>query len=128
MIRGAAHRVDVPQRVRRGDLAVRVRVVDDRREEVDRLHDRDSVGELVDAGIVAALGRDEHPRVERMRQPGDDRVEREPHAAFPAAMTQSLARLFVHGHGDIGVYDLADFGERRILRHMRPDLRAPARR
>ena len=38
--RTAAHRVDVADRVRRGDLAVDVRVVDDRREEIDRLHER----------------------------------------------------------------------------------------
>ena len=38
--RAAAHRVDVADRVGRGNLAVDVRVVDDRREEVDRLHER----------------------------------------------------------------------------------------
>ena len=36
----AAHRIDVAQRIRGRDLAVDVRVVDDRREEVDSLHQR----------------------------------------------------------------------------------------
>src|SRR5262249_9414353 len=40
--RHAAHSVDVAQRVGGGDLAVHVRVVDDRREEVDRLDQRRS--------------------------------------------------------------------------------------
>ena len=39
--RRPAHRVDVRQRVRRRDPPERVRVVDDRREEVDGLHDRE---------------------------------------------------------------------------------------
>ena len=38
--RTAAHREDVGERVGRGDLAVGERVVHDRGEEVDRLHER----------------------------------------------------------------------------------------
>ena len=38
--RTAAHRIDVADGVGRGDLAVDVRVVDDRREEIDGLHQR----------------------------------------------------------------------------------------
>jgi hypothetical protein len=63
--RPAAHRVDVRQRVGRGDAPERVGVVDDRREEVDRLHDRDVLGELHDARIVGRVGGDEHARVPR---------------------------------------------------------------
>src|SRR5439155_1434468 len=40
--RRATHRVDVAQRVGRGDLSVGVRVIDNRREEIDRLHERRS--------------------------------------------------------------------------------------
>ena len=54
--RRRAHRVDVRQRVGGGDAAERVRVVDDRREEVDGLHDRQVVGELDDAGVVGRVG------------------------------------------------------------------------
>ena len=46
MTGAAAHRVDVRQRVGRGDPAERVGVVDDRREEVDGLHERQVVGQL----------------------------------------------------------------------------------
>ena len=41
--RRAAHRVDVADRVGRGDATEVVRVVDDRREEVDGLHHRQIV-------------------------------------------------------------------------------------
>ena len=50
--RAAAHGVDVAQRVGCGDLAVDERVVDDRREEIDRLHDRRAVIPPVHTGIV----------------------------------------------------------------------------
>ena len=42
----AAHRVDVGERVGRGDAAEVVRIVDDRREEIDRLHEREIVAQL----------------------------------------------------------------------------------
>ena len=57
--RPAAHRVDVGQRVGRGDPAEVVRVVDDRREEVDRLHEREVVAQPVDAGVVGRGRADE---------------------------------------------------------------------
>ena len=41
----AAHRVDVRQRVRRGDLPEEIRIVDDRREKIDRLNEREIVGQ-----------------------------------------------------------------------------------
>ena len=48
----AAHREHVGERVRRGDLAVRPRVVDQRREEVERADDREVVADSVDGGVV----------------------------------------------------------------------------
>ena len=48
-----AHRVDVAQRVRRRDLPVDVGVVDDRREEVHRLHQRRPRLPRVHTGIVS---------------------------------------------------------------------------
>ena len=60
--RPAAHRVDVADGVGRGDLAVDVRVVDDRREEVDGLHERRS-----------ALPR-EHTRIVRGPEVDEDAV------------------------------------------------------
>ena len=56
----AAHRVDVRERVGGGDPAEVVRVVDDRREEVDRADDRQVVAEAVDAGVVGGVEADEH--------------------------------------------------------------------
>ena len=64
----AAHRVDVGQRVRRGDPAEVVRVVDDRGEEVDGLHDREVVAHPDDGGVVGRRDADEHARVGRRGQ------------------------------------------------------------
>ena len=57
--RPRAHGVDVTQRVGRRQLAEPVRRVDDGREEVDRLHQAEVVGEARDGGVVARL---EQPR------------------------------------------------------------------
>ena len=57
--RHAAHREDVVQRVRRGDRAEVVGVVDDRREEVDREDERPLVVELVDRRVVGRVEPDE---------------------------------------------------------------------
>ena len=51
----AAHREHVGQGVGRGDLAVRDRVVDERREEVERAEDREVVGDPVGGGVVGRL-------------------------------------------------------------------------
>ena len=57
--RHAAHREDVVQRVRRRDRAEVVRVVDDRREEVDREDERALVVEPVDRCVVGRVEPDE---------------------------------------------------------------------
>ena len=60
----AAHRVDVAQRVGRGDLSVGEGVVDDRREEIDRLHERRSAAwPPVHTGIVRGPEVDQHPGI-----------------------------------------------------------------
>ena len=60
----AAHRVDVAQRVGRRDLSVGERVVDDRREEVDRLDQRRPAARPpVHTGIVRGPEVDQHPGV-----------------------------------------------------------------
>ena len=58
-----AHRVDVAERVGRGDLAVGERIVDDRREEIDRLHERWAARPPVDTGIVRGPVVDQHPGI-----------------------------------------------------------------
>ena len=63
--RGAAHRVHVGERVRRGDAAPVVRVVDDRREEVGGHDDREVVAQPVDRGVVGGVEADEEIRVGR---------------------------------------------------------------
>ena len=55
----AAHRVDVGQRVGRGDCAVGERIVDDRREEIDRVDDRQIVAQTEHSGVVAGSDTDE---------------------------------------------------------------------
>jgi hypothetical protein len=51
----AAHRVDVAQGVGGGDGAEGVRIVDDRRKEIQRLDDRDVVREAIDSSVVRSL-------------------------------------------------------------------------
>ena len=59
-----AHRVDVAERVGGGDLAVSERVVDDRREEVHRLHERRAAARPpVHTGIVGGPEVDQHPGI-----------------------------------------------------------------
>ena len=57
--RPAPHGVDVGDRVGRRDLAVEERVVHDRRDVIDRLDQRQIVGETVHSGVVAGLEADE---------------------------------------------------------------------
>ena len=58
--RPSAHRVHVRERVRGRDAAPVVRVIDDRREEVERRHDGLAGGQAVDRGVVAGVGGHEH--------------------------------------------------------------------
>ena len=51
----STHGVDVAHRVGRGDRAVVVRVIDDWREEIDRLNDGEIVGDPIDRGVVGHL-------------------------------------------------------------------------
>ena len=102
----AAHRVDVAHGVRRGDRAERVRVVDDGREEVDRLDDRQVVGQAVDGGVVGAVEPDEEVGerrgVERLRDRRDDvgqRRERGLAGAAGARCERCQADRFAGGHG-----------------------------
>ncbi len=53
--RPGAHRVDVAERVRRGELPEPVRRVDHGREEVDRLHEAEVVADRHHRGVVARL-------------------------------------------------------------------------
>ena len=57
--RAAAHREDVGERVGRGDLAVGERVVDDRGEEIGRLHKGAVAIEAENAGVIGGRGTDE---------------------------------------------------------------------
>src|SRR5581483_8760030 len=57
-LRLASHRVDVAQGVGGGHLAVDERVVDNGREEIDGLNDRNLLGQLVDTGVVVRVGAD----------------------------------------------------------------------
>ena len=74
--RHAAHREDVVERVRRRDRAEVARVVDDRREEVDREDERALVVEPVDRGVVGRIepheqirGLDRHEAGEQLLEP-----------------------------------------------------------
>ena len=71
--RRTAHRVDVGERVGRGDATPVVRVVDDRREEVGGDDDREVVAQPVDGGVVGGVEADEQIRVDRrVTRPADE--------------------------------------------------------
>ena len=83
----AAHGVDVAHGVGSGDGAVRVRVVNDGREEVERQHDREVVTDAIDRGVVEPVEAEEQVRVlfgpegfgqgaQDLRQEGDARLAR----------------------------------------------------
>ena len=71
----AAHGVDVRERVGRRDPAEVVGIVDQRREEVDRLHERDVGGQPHHRGIVPRRRSDEQPRVVLRREAPHDREQ-----------------------------------------------------
>ena len=54
-LRSASHGVDVAEGVRRCNLTEHVRIVYNRREEVDAVNQRNVIGNPIDAGIVAAV-------------------------------------------------------------------------
>ncbi len=56
--RRAGHRPNVVDGVERGDAAVVVRVVDNRREEVERLHEREVVAKAVYSRVVGCIKTD----------------------------------------------------------------------
>jgi hypothetical protein len=55
----AAHRVDIGQRVGRGDLPKSERIIDDRREEIDGLDEGAVAIDAVNTGVVGGAGVDE---------------------------------------------------------------------
>jgi hypothetical protein len=61
--RARAHRIDVAQRIGGRDLPVDVRVVDDRREEIDGLDERGPTLPGVDAGVVGVAEIDQDARI-----------------------------------------------------------------
>ena len=72
---GAPHGVDVAEGVHRCNGAEVVRVVDDRREEVDRLHDGDVVRQSVDGRVVARVESHEQVIVLHVREVAQDLAE-----------------------------------------------------
>jgi len=68
----AADGVAIRERVGRGDPAEAPRVVDDRREEIDRLDERAARVDPEDGGVRRVLGADEQVRVRRRRESGED--------------------------------------------------------
>jgi hypothetical protein len=68
----SAHRVDVGERVGRGDLAERVGIVHHRREEVDGLDQRARLVQPEHTGVVAGPMVDQHPGVVVLGQAAQD--------------------------------------------------------
>ena len=95
-----AHRVDVGERVRGGDPAPVVRVVDDRREEVERGDQRLAVREPNHRGVVAGVGRDEHVGAELGQREGAEHgleIGRPELAPAPGAVAEGRESPLLHG-------------------------------
>jgi hypothetical protein len=103
--RDAALRVDVGEGVGRRDAAVVARVVDDGREEVERLHQADAGRDQIDARVVVPLGAEEHGVVGRHVETGKDlhqvlggELRRSAGAARPVGQSQ---RVLLSEHGSL---------------------------
>ena len=62
----APHGVNVAQRICRGDLPEKIRVVDDRSEKVKRLHQREVISKTVYPRVVGCIKADNQIWVERL--------------------------------------------------------------
>ena len=71
----AAHGVNVAQGVGRRDLAEGVRIVDDGREEVHRLHQRQGGAETIHSGVVGLVEADQHVFIFSLRQLAEHGVQ-----------------------------------------------------
>ena len=67
-----SHGVDVGEGVRRRDRSERVRVIDDRREEIDRAHDREVVAQAKHSRVVGSRASHEEIGVRHGREPRQD--------------------------------------------------------
>ena len=74
-LRRAAHRIDVAERMGRGDPAEQIRVVDHRAEEIDGLQQRRRAGERDQRRIVRAVEADHHGAARRRMEPRHDPAE-----------------------------------------------------
>jgi hypothetical protein len=66
--RRTAHRVDIAQRIGGGDGAEGKRVVDNRREKIDGLHERKLVRQTIHSGVVGSIEADQNIRIGNARQ------------------------------------------------------------
>ena len=71
----AAHCVDVAQGGGRGDLTERERIVDNGRNEIGRLNDREIVPEQVDGRIILAVESDKKTRIVSLLQRAHDLMQ-----------------------------------------------------
>ena len=103
--RRAAHRVDVGERVGRGDAPEVVGVVDDGGEEVDRLDEREVVAQPEDGRVVARGRADEQPGSVAAGRSAHDRQQVGGRAACtrspPRARARSAGRRRSRRHGPL---------------------------
>ena len=102
----AAHRVDVGQRVRSSNLTKVVRVVDDRREEIHRLDEREIVAQHEDPRVVEGLTTHENAAVgvhrhaaQRLGQVTRTQLGGSTSAAREAREAEELSARLVRRHG-----------------------------
>ena len=91
----AAHRVDVAQRVRRGDFSKAPRVVDDRRYEIYRQYADPVLGYLPQRRVLSVVPRREQPVGLEDRQPSQNfvKLRRSYLAAQPLVRARSVSRI-----------------------------------
>jgi hypothetical protein len=91
--RAATHRVHIAQRVGRGNLSEGKRIVDDRREKIDGLHQRQSVAQQIHPGIVVGVETNEYVGSvgNGRRRSIESSVPGLSFAAQPAALTMAVS-------------------------------------
>ena len=71
----SAHGIDIAERVGRGNLSKGKRIVDNRSEEIDRLHQRKARAQTIDAGVIVRFESNQNIVIRLPRQTSQDRIQ-----------------------------------------------------
>jgi hypothetical protein len=89
---------DIAQRIGSRDLPKGMRIVNNRREEIDGLHQRETFSQQIDSGVIIGIESHEYVRIGLPRQFAQDRIERR-RIEFRRATRSLCHRREFHGCG-----------------------------